>query len=82
MTVNMNIFDKILILSERAREISRRQKQKESIFARSLISGPETDRYFQERKKQELPSIQAINEFESGEIGAEYLNNIRKRRSS
>lgn len=76
----MNIFDKILILSERVRELNRDQNKRLSEM--QLMPGPETDRYFKDRKRQDRPVIQAQQELESGEIGASYLSKIRKRKNN
>ena len=77
---NMNPFDKILILSERVRELNRYQNRQ--LSDRRLQPGPETDRYFKERKRQDRAVMIAIQELESGAIGVEYLERVRKRKNN
>lgn len=77
---NMNIFDQILILSERVRELNRYQNRQ--LSDQHLQPGPETDRYFKERKRQDRAVMIASKELESGAIGAEYLERVRKRKNN
>jgi DNA-directed RNA polymerase omega subunit len=72
-----NTFDFILVASERVREIRRERKLKETQL--SLIPGAQTDRYFVEQRKQDIPTVQAFHEIEDGQIGREYLEKVRKR---
>ena len=72
-----NRFDFILIASERVREIRRDRKLQE--VQMHLVPGKESDRYFAEQRKVDIPTVQAFNEIENGQIGMEYLDKIRKR---
>lgn len=73
----MNIFDFILIASERVREINRDRKLTHAQL--HLIPGPETDRFFLEQRKIAISAYQAFEEIESGKIDKEYLKKVRRR---
>lgn len=73
----MNPFDKILILSERVRELNRRRKLEQINL--NLIPGPETDKFFKEQKKIDRSVTQAIKEFENNQLDLEYLKKLRQR---
>jgi hypothetical protein len=73
-----NHFDLILVASERLRELQRQRKLQEELekVDKRYFN---TDNFFEERKKREIPYQRTFKDIESGAIGREYLNKVKSR---
>jgi DNA-directed RNA polymerase omega subunit len=64
-----NRFDLVLIASERMREIHRKRREQEQLKLLTV----------EQRRKNVVPSVQAISDIENGIVGREYLGRVKSR---
>jgi DNA-directed RNA polymerase omega subunit len=64
-----NRFDLVLIASERMREIHRKRREQEQLKLLTV----------EQRRKNVVPSSQAISDIENGIVGREYLGRVKSR---